>query len=85
MSKPISHFTEQVYIGMHIDEFKSLAGKRAEKTALFETYYVYLIEGDGFFESSFERKFYYFRNDNDKLFSVDSGVRPSENVKVKIE
>jgi hypothetical protein len=76
--KSVSYITEQVELGMTKTQFLEIAGKRAEKDAMLETYYVYRVNQldlDGYIVNSM---FYYFKNSDDTLFKVDSGTSKSE-------
>lgn len=82
---PISQVNNQIEIGMTKDQFLAIAKKRAKKDAMTQTYYVYrvdeyMVDASGAVDSMF----YYFRNEDDILFEVNAGVRPSENINVNI-
>jgi len=75
----VSKITEQVYIGMHINEFLKVAKGRAEKDVMLETYYAYRINQYDIFGYRIQSMFYYFNNSDDKLFKVDEGVNTHYN------
>ena len=70
--KSVSYFTERAYIGMHIDDFKKLTGKRAKADGKNDVYYAYRIDPDILFEAG-QTMFYYFSNEDDKLIEINAG------------
>ena len=70
----VSKITEQVTLGMHVEEFKKIAKNRAEKDAMFSDYYVYRINQINLDGYVIDTKFYYFRNSDDRLFEVNGGT-----------
>jgi hypothetical protein len=65
--------SNQVYLGMPIDKFKEIAGKKAILEAMESGYTVYKIyDYDAWTGAITETKFYYF-DSNAKLVKIDSG------------
>ena len=82
--KSVSYITEQVELGMTKTQFLEIAGKRAEKDAMLETYYVYRVNQYNIDGVRIDSMFYYFRNSDDKLFEVNAGTNSSDiNVNIK--
>jgi len=74
--QPISNITSKVYIGMPLYQFLQIADGRAQKSAIYETYYVYRInQYEAMYGMLVDSKFYYFRNSDNKLFQVDGGTK----------
>ena len=74
----ISQVTDRVEIGMTKTEFLAVAGDRARKDAMTETYYVYRINQYNLDGYRIDSMFYYFRSSDDKLFEVNAGTKATE-------
>ncbi len=81
----VSDVTNKVELGMTKTEFLEIAGKRAEKDAMAEGYYVYRVNQYDIDGSVMDSMFYYFNSETDTLYKVNAGVKPSENVNVTID
>ena len=71
----VHKITEQVYIGMHIDDFLRVANKRYQKDAMNSEFYVYRINQYDINGLLIDSMFYYFDNETDKLIEVNGGER----------
>jgi hypothetical protein len=71
--KQASYVSNQCYIGMTIQEFKSVAGKKASLEAMESGYTVYRINDyDVWTGAKTNTSFYYF-DSNGKLVKIDGG------------
>lgn len=71
----ISLMNERVEIGMTKAEFLEVAGDRAKKDAMTETYYVYRVNQHNLDGIVIKSMFYYFRYSDNKLFEVNAGTK----------
>ena len=77
---PVSEVTNQVSVGMHVDEFLKIAGNRAQKELIFaRNYYVYRVEQIQILTSSKTKikkdiKFFYFDYNDNSLLYVKEGA-----------
>ncbi len=68
-----SYVSEKVYLGMSINEFKSIAGSYAKLEAMEAGYTVYrAIDKEPWYGMEIDRKFFYF-NSEGKLIKFDGG------------
>ena len=71
--KQATFISNQSYIGMPINDFKTLAGKKASLEAMESGYTVYRIKDyDAMSGAVIDTKFYYF-DSNAKLVKIDGG------------
>jgi len=78
---PVSEVTNQVSVGMHVDEFLKIAGNRAQKELIFaRNYYVYRVEQIQISTTSRTKiqkdiKFFYFDYNYNSLLYVKDGAK----------
>lgn len=79
-----SHVSNQAYIGMPINEFKSITGKKASLEAMEAGYTVYRINDyDAWTAAIIDTKFYYF-DSNGKLEKIDGGEFMQQRYQIEI-
>jgi hypothetical protein len=82
--KQATFISNQTYIGMPINDFKSLAGKKASLEAMESGYTVYRINDyDAYTGAVIDVKFYYF-DSNAKLVKVDGGEFKQRRYQVEV-
>jgi hypothetical protein len=68
-----SYISEKVYLGMSVNEFKSIAGSYAKLEAMEAGYTVFrAIDKEPWYGMEIDRKFFYF-NSEGKLIKFDGG------------
>ena len=68
----IARITEQVFIGMHVEDFKRIAKGRYQKDAMNVQFYVYRINQYDINGIKIDSMFYYFDNVTNKLIEARS-------------
>jgi hypothetical protein len=82
--KKASYVSNQLYIGMPVTEFKSIAGKKASLEAMESGYTVFRINDyDTWTAAITDTKFYYF-DSNAKLVKIDGGEFKQKRYQVEI-
>lgn len=82
--KQASYVSNQSYIGMTIQEFKSVAGKKASLEAMESGYTVYRINDyDAWTGALIDTKFYYF-DSNSKLVKIDGGEFKQKRYQIEV-
>jgi len=71
----ISTITEQVSIGMHVDDFKRIAKGRYQTDAMNVQFYVYRINQYDLNGILIDSMFYYFSQETNLLIEVNGGTR----------
>lgn len=79
-----AYTSNQVYVGMPINEFKKIAGKKAKLEALEAGYTVYRMNDyDAWTGAKTDTKFFYFGS-NGKLYKVDGGEFKQNRYQVEV-
>lgn len=82
--KQASHVSNQAYIGMPIQEFRTVAGKKASLEAMEAGYTVYRINDyDAWTGARTDTKFYYF-DSNGELVKIDGGEFKQQRYQIEV-
>ena len=81
--KQAKFVSSQVYIGMPINEFKEIAGKKAKLAVMEHEYTVYKAHDyDAWTGIKIDTRFYYFKNG--KLYKLDGGQFKQNRYQIEI-
>ena len=70
----IARITEQVFVGMHVDEFKRIAKGRYSADAMNSEFYVFRINQYDLNGLMIDSMFYYFSQETNLLLEVNGGT-----------
>ncbi len=80
-----TYLSSQVYVGMGINEFKAIAGKRATLYTMSSDYTILRAQDiDFWYDVVLDTRFYYF-DQNGKLVKIDAGQLQQERIQVEIK